>query len=112
MFEEYSIVIDSCSQPANCISLTNCPYCLLDTAGQHQVGCPFYPRPLQIWTNTPFENADPKEDVPLKNPVGLYGWICPNCRSGLAPWVQRCPCAPLPVQSANASSLTWTWKFM
>lgn len=29
---------------------------------------------------------------PTVQPAPTVGWICPNCRAGVAPSVQRCPC--------------------
>ena len=38
-------------------------------------------------------NAYPFWNPPPIEPVG--GWVCPNCKAGLAPWVRICPnCHP------------------
>lgn len=26
-------------------------------------------------------------------PIGNYGWICPACQGGNAPWANHCPCS-------------------
>ncbi len=28
----------------------------------------------------------------FQQPIGMMGWICPNCRAGMAPFAQRCGC--------------------
>jgi len=28
---------------------------------------------------------------------GMYGWTCPRCGRGLAPFASSCPCVPLPI---------------
>ena len=28
----------------------------------------------------------------FQQPIGMMGWICPNCRDGMAPFAQRCGC--------------------
>jgi hypothetical protein len=43
----------------------------------------------------------PKEDVPPPiNPIvpsyHNYGWLCPACGRGNAPFTQTCPCRPYP----------------
>lgn len=55
-----------------------CTYCETDTAGNHKLECPLNP----IYEK-------PKV---FKN----YGWVCPNCGRGNAPWTNTCPCIPLP----------------
>ena len=33
-------------------------------------------------------------NMPLPDSFGKqYGWICPVCGKGLAPWVSECPCS-------------------
>lgn len=31
-----------------------------------------------------------KNEVP-----GIIGWVCPKCKEGLSPFVDRCPCIPI-----------------
>lgn len=55
-----------------------CPYCQMDTAGNHEDGCPG--RPTTTATR-------PKPDG--------VGWQCPICGASLSPWMYYCPfCAP------------------
>jgi rRNA processing protein Gar1 len=49
-----------------------CPYCSLDTAGNHQPNCP---------NNT---HSDNKINV---------GWVCPVCGRVNAPFISVCPCS-------------------
>ena len=50
------------------------------------------------------------ECVPAINIVSpqpmLMGWICPNCRGGMSPFAQRCPCMDPPFQVTCEPS--WT----
>ena len=31
---------------------------------------------------------------PLQTTQSVEGWICPNCKRGVAPWKNYCDCAP------------------
>jgi hypothetical protein len=53
-----------------------CPYCNLDTAGEHNFDCP---------------NKKLDEPKPALN----YGWVCPVCGTGNAPWASQCSCKKL-----------------
>lgn len=55
-----------------------CPYCEVDTAGQHRYGCPCRDE-AATYTHTVY--APP--------PVG---WRCPVCGRGNAPSQPFCPC--------------------
>lgn len=35
-----------------------------------------------------------------------YGWICPVCGKGLAPWVSACSCREMPVDNKITVSCT------
>jgi hypothetical protein len=42
---------------------------------------------------------DLQPGVPGEQPQfrgGLYGWTCPRCGRGLAPFAHSCPCIPMP----------------
>ncbi len=63
-----------------------CAYCELDTAGQHQAGCP---------ARIPLGDASPTPK----------GWECPKCGRVMAPWVSTCfscPAKTVEVKSAGA----------
>jgi hypothetical protein len=35
-------------------------------------------------------------DKPVEKPFVNYGWKCPVCGRGNAPWSATCPCTPYP----------------
>lgn len=43
-------------------------------------------------TSGPAENPCPSARFVADNYPARYGWVCPICTQGLAPWVERCPC--------------------
>lgn len=38
---------------------------------------------------------------PAVTTTSTYGWICPNCKIGIAPWVQVCPRCNVPNASVS-----------
>ena len=38
-----------------------------------------------------------------------YGWICPVCGKGLAPWLSICPCQTLEVKTETTFQFDDTW---
>ena len=61
--------------------ITQCSFCQLSTAGQHEIDCPMY----QFYTTTVFTPG--VNTVPT---VTLMGWECPICGCAWAPWVSGC----------------------
>lgn len=52
-----------------------CPYCKIDTAGNHEAHCP--------------HNYQKQRDTAI-----FYGaWECPRCRRINAPWMSHCDCS-------------------
>ena len=77
------------------INNTDCPYCQMDTAGEHECGCPAKPRKPGLWRDSIKVGDD--FDAPH-----LMGWICPKCGGGNSPWTTTCPhCAPSPKITCN-----------
>lgn len=60
--------------------VVTCPYCVPDTAGQHESDCP--KNPLRIETKTMSR-----------------GWECPKCGKVNAPWKAECGCHIKPPDS-------------
>lgn len=48
-----------------------------------------------------------KEEIKNKS-TGPYGWICPVCGRGLAPWVSVCGCVQPQVYTTPAIWSVWT----
>lgn len=68
---------------------TTCPYCILDSAGRHQYGCPYYvAAPLTPVVPDRWEPSN----LPAK-PYMAYGWVCPRCGAVNAPYRDKCDCA-------------------
>ena len=55
--------------------ITMCPYCNLDTAGNHEWNCP---------NNLKFKKEFQSSEIP-------QGWQCPICKEVYAWYVNRCP---------------------
>ena len=69
-----------------------CHYCVSrsGTAGViHEADCPV--------------NPNNKKEKPDVNATLLYGWRCPKCGRGNAPWNATCPCGP-DVKTISVSS--------
>ena len=58
--------------------VTNCSFCQLSTAGQHEAHCPMN----QFYTTTFVADAIPT--------ITRIGWECPVCGCAWAPWVSGC----------------------
>lgn len=70
-----------------------CPYCCLDSAGNHEFGCPDNPY-TQLSKNTGSSYQQ------IAN--NLSGWICPICESVYAPYISECwKCANRSVNSTG-----------
>lgn len=41
--------------------------------------------------NCPNVNCASRMNMPPAVTATAMGWVCPNCRVGIAPWVQVCP---------------------
>lgn len=60
------------------MEMNGCAFCRQDTLGNHEENCPMNPKNLKSdLTDRIFPN---------------YGWICPVCGRGNAPFVSVCPC--------------------
>jgi hypothetical protein len=57
--------------------MNNCQ-CSPDSAGNHAVNCPLYPKVTYV---------GPVAQTPMPT-----GWICPRCQVVHAPWVVACAC--------------------
>lgn len=53
-----------------------CPYCDVNSLGEHEANCPFHPN------NTKNETCRAQ-----------FGWMCPRCGTIYAPFVTECHCA-------------------
>ena len=65
-----------------------CPYCVMNSAGEHEENC--INNPKNQYNSSIYWKVN-------------YGWICPVCGRGNAPFVQTCPCKnfPMPVMCKN-----------
>ena len=72
------------------MTIPDCPYCSLNTAGQHEANCPNRPhRPPDVWLSS--------------TPV-MRGWECPKCGAVWAPGVRECEhCRPVYIQEITVS---------
>ena len=62
-----------------------CPYCQMNSAGQHEFNCP----------NLPVNRPTPNEPMGVVGGMGT-GWKCPVCGKGNAPFALTCGhCAAL-----------------
>jgi hypothetical protein len=60
--------------------MVQCPFCTVDTAGQHEHNCP----------NTPHRAYGPPSVAQLTS----VGWICPTCHRSISPVEKTCPFCP------------------
>jgi len=58
---------------------SECGICILDECGNHEIDCPFHPDNL-------------KNGAKFHTPYLNYGWVCPVCGRGNAPFNSTCPC--------------------
>jgi len=73
-----------------------CPYCDLNTAGEHQPQCPNASR-------RGHQHSVDRDGPPLAAPFSPTGWLCPRCDKSLAPWVRECDCGPMTyIAAANS----------
>lgn len=57
--------------------MTFCPFCVLDTGGQHSINCPTFNIPISVSSS----------------------WICVRCKKVNAPHVDQCNCVePVGIQ--------------
>ena len=52
---------------------------------------------VPTWTDPTWPVPTTPINLPLKpeQPFVQYGWKCPNCGRGNAPWSSTCPCIPV-----------------
>lgn len=78
--------------------MINCPYCQADSGGNHESNCPLgvenqKAKEAEEVLKKKFEEYEGVEKRLKKwQPIPSYGWICPVCGRGNAPFTSTCPC--------------------
>ena len=74
-------------------SVNGCLSCEVDSASNHSTECPMnYKKVEKTWIN--------------------YGWTCPVCGRGMAPWATSCPCVGItyPITWCTTENIVYTYE--